>query len=254
MAGNEITSRPPISLRRRPILTLLVPLLAAALFVRLGVWQLARLAERRAFNATLLARREAPPVPVGALGADTAAGHYRRASATGVFLYDRELAYAGRTHEGSPGVNLLTPLRAAGTDTVVMVNRGWVYSPDAATVAFAKWRERDSVAVAGFAETFAATGRGAPPSGAPKAERGSRSGAVYRLNRADVERAVGLPVAPFILVQTSDSATRGDSVPVRLVLPSLDEGPHGSYAMQWFSFATIAVVGGAVLFLKRRDA
>ena len=29
--------------------------------------------------------------------------------------------------------------------------------------------------------------------------------------------------------------------------PSLDEGPHRSYAIQWFSFAAIALVGGTLL-------
>jgi cytochrome oxidase assembly protein ShyY1 len=30
-------------------------------------------------------------------------------------------------------------------------------------------------------------------------------------------------------------------------LPALDDGPHLTYALQWFSFAVIAVVGGALL-------
>jgi cytochrome oxidase assembly protein ShyY1 len=35
-------------------------------------------------------------------------------------------------------------------------------------------------------------------------------------------------------------------------VPTFDEGPHLSYAIQWFAFATIAVVGGAVLLLRDR--
>jgi cytochrome oxidase assembly protein ShyY1 len=33
-------------------------------------------------------------------------------------------------------------------------------------------------------------------------------------------------------------------------LPELTGGPHLSYAVQWFSFAAIAVVGSVVLFLR----
>lgn len=230
----------------RPFLTLAIPLACAALFARLGVWQLSRLAERQAFNRTLAGRLAAPPVDGANLPADTAVGHYRLVSARGVLLYDREVAYAGRSRQGSPGVNLLSPLKLVGRDTVVMVNRGWAYSPDASTVDFARWRERDTVSVVGYAETFAAVGA----RGETRAASGMRQ--VRALNRAAVERAVGLPLARYLIVQTSDSALRADSVPVRLGAPALDEGPHRSYAIQWFGFATIAVVGGVALFRRSR--
>ena len=48
--------------------------------------------------------------------------------------FANEYALASRTRQGSPGVNIMTPLRIAGTDTAVLVNRGWVYAPDAMTV------------------------------------------------------------------------------------------------------------------------
>jgi cytochrome oxidase assembly protein ShyY1 len=41
-----------------------------------------------------------------------------------------------------------------------------------------------------------------------------------------------------------------DQFPRRVELPPLDDGPHLSYAIQWFAFATIAV-GGAVLWLRK---
>jgi len=246
----------------RRALGLAIPLACAALFVRLGVWQLSRLAERRAFNATLAVRLSAPPVDVAALPADTAQGHYRRVTAAGVLRYDREVVLAGRARQGAPGVHLLTPLDVPGRgarDAVVMVNRGWVYSADAATVEPARWRERDTVRVEGYVETYRVDSRkqtavSSQPS-ARSRER-SASGAPLRtirgLDREAIERAVGSSVAPYVLVQTGDTAVR-DSVPVRLGLPSLDEGPHRNYAIQWFAFAVIAVVGGVALF-KRQTA
>jgi surfeit locus 1 family protein len=228
--------------RKRAFLTLAIPLACAALFVRLGVWQLSRLHEKRAFNASLSQRLAAPPTPVTNLSPDTALGHYLRVSATGKMLYDREIAYAGRTHEGSPGVDLLTPLKIAGRDTVVIVNRGWAYSPDASTIDHARWKERDSVSISGYAETFAGK------------ERGNAAGRVHALDRDAIQAMVGkeFPIAPYILVQTSDSAKHADSIPVRLVTPALDEGPHQSYAIQWFGFALVAVVGGVALSRRSR--
>ena len=229
-------------MRLRAFLTLAVPLACAALFVRLGVWQLSRLQQKRAFNAVLMERLAAPPADVGSLPGDTALGHYRRVSASGTMLYDREVAYAGRSHEGSPGVDLLTPMKIAGRDTVVMVNRGWAYSFDAATIDHARWKEKDPSHVAGYAETFAGKERG---NAQPAQHR------VHALDRAAIEAMVGLPVAPYVVVQTSDSA-HADSIPVRLEIPAPDEGPHKSYAIQWFSFALVAVVGGVALSRRSR--
>jgi surfeit locus 1 family protein len=229
--------------RPRALLTLAIPLTCAALFVRLGVWQLSRLKEKRAFNAILVERLASPPVAVGVLPADTARGHYRRVSARGAMLYDREVVYAGRSHEGSPGVDLLTPMRIGGRDTVVMINRGWAYSPDAGTINEARWKEKDSASVAGYAETFAGKERGAAANGARR---------VHALDREAIQALVGVPVAPYILVQTSDSVAHADSVPVRLAMPALDEGPHQSYAIQWFCFALVAVVGGVALSRRSR--
>ena len=237
-------------MRTRAILAIAIPLACAALFARLGVWQLSRLRDRRAFNAILAVRLAASPVDVAALPADTAQGHYRRASASGVLLYDRQVVYAGRAHEGAPGADLLTPLAVAGRDTVVMIDRGWVYSADAASVDSARWRERDSASVSGFAETYAGTSR--PPSAASTQQR-----VVRALDRSEIERLVGRPVAPYVLVQLPDSTSSSsssslrDSVPIRRDLPAMSEGPHASYAGQWFSFAVIALVGGVVLFRIR---
>jgi surfeit locus 1 family protein len=226
--------------RRRTLLTLAIPFACAALFVRLGVWQLSRLQEKRAFNAVLGQRLAAPPADITALPADTALGHYRRVSATGTMLYGREVVYAGRSHEGAPGVDLLTPMKVAGHDTVVMINRGWAFSPDAGSIDDSLWKEKDSASVAGYAETFSGK------------ERAVAQRRVHALDHAAIEKLVGLPVAPYILVQTSDTARHADSVPVRLGVPALTEGPHQSYAIQWFSFALVAVVGGVALARRSR--
>jgi surfeit locus 1 family protein len=227
-------------MRLRAFLTLAVPLAFAALFVRLGFWQLSRLEQKRAFNAVLSARLAAPPADVTTLPSDTALGHYRRVTASGTMLYDHEVVYAGRSREGSPGVDLLTPLKLDGRDTVVMVNRGWAYSFDAATIDKTRWREKDSARVAGYTETF--TGK----------ERSAVPGRVHALDRTAIQAIVGLPVAPYLIVQTSDSARHADSIPVRLEIAAPNEGPHKSYAIQWFSFALVAVVGGVALSRRSR--
>jgi surfeit locus 1 family protein len=226
---------------RRSIIFCVLAALAAILFVRLGFWQLARLRAKVQRNAVIAVQQREPTVQFAMLPRDTAAAHYRRASVSGVFDYGGELVAAGRTHQGSPGVDLVTPLRLAGSDTVVLVNRGWVYSPDGSSVDRARWRERDSVTVVGYVEQYA------PDAGTTTAARDPR--VVRRISRREASSRIPYPLAPYYLVQTGDTAS---SHPVRREMPAIDEGPHRGYAIQWFSFAAIALAGAIAVVWKDR--
>jgi surfeit locus 1 family protein len=231
----------------RRLLGLTIPLACAALFVSLGFWQLRRHEARAALNAPLAARLMEAPVPFREIPADTAGQRWRRVTLTGRFRYDLEQVQASRTNAGSPGVHLLTPLERAGTDTLVVITRGWVYSPDAASVELARWREEDEVTLTGYVLPLAADGPAAPVS-----EPGAAATVppLRAMHRAALEDRLGAPVTPVLVVMTSDSAARADSVPRRLALPAVDAGPHRSYALQWFAFALIAVVGGVALYRR----
>ena len=176
---------------------------------------------------------------------DTASAEYRRATATGTFDWNNELSLAARTHEGSPGANILTPLLVPGTDTAVLINRGWVYAADAMRVDFARWREPNATAVTGYLVEIPRGGRGV-------VSATSNPRVVRRLQYDSLAKRLPFPIAPFILVATeirspgSPSASR-DSTPARLPTPLLDEGPHLGYAIQWFAFAVIGLVGAAVV-------
>ena len=228
---------------RRTLVFCVFALLASGLFTRLGFWQLARLRERQIRNVTIAEQQERAPMPLAALSPDTGAAHYRHASVIGRFDYDHELVVTSRTRRGSPGVELLTPVRVAGSDTAVLVNRGWVYSPDGGTVDRARWREADTANVAGYVELFS------PDAGTTSA-RDPR--VVRRVSRREITAKIPYPVAPFYLVSVGDTANL--THPARHEMPVLDNGPHGGYAVQWFSFATIAIVGAAAVVRRERRA
>ena len=228
-------------MRPKALLGLAIPLACAALFVRLGVWQVARHQERAAYNAAVAARLAEGPVPFPTLPTDTGAVRGRRVTLTGRFRYDLEQVLASRSNGGAPGVHLLTPLERVENDTLVIVVRGWVFSPDAATVDRATWREEDTVTVAGYASPLLASGP-PPPVDSLKPLR--------FLSQSALSARIGRPVAPALLVMTSDAAGPADSVPRRLGVPELGAGSHRSYAIQWFAFALIAVVGGVMLFRR----
>ena len=217
-------------------------IIAAAVCLRLGVWQLHRLAERRARNALIVARLDSATVDLAGLPRDSAAAHFRRVRVAGVPDYEHELIFATRTRQGSPGVNLLTPVRRPGSDTAVLVNRGWVYSPDGSTIDAGKWHDRDSV-FTGYAEEFPSTGGSAFT---------SRPNVIARLSYDVVAKTLPYPVAPMYVVALGTGATAPDQI-ARLTVPPLDEGPHLSYAIQWFCFALIAVAGGVIAW-RRGDA
>ena len=213
----------------------------AAIFISLGFWQLRRLDARRQTNALLAARRLAPPVELDSLPRDTAVAHYRRVQVRGSYDHPQEILLTLRGRNGSPGVNILTPLLRTRKDTVVLINRGWVYSPDGMTVDTQPWREADTLNGTGFVETFPTKGPFEPPN--PARPRSFR-----RLNRADIQKVFPYPIANYYVVLT-DSA-ESSHVPPRVEAPPLDEGSHRNYAIQWFAFAVISIVG-LVIFLRR---
>jgi surfeit locus 1 family protein len=213
----------------------------AVVSIALGFWQLRRLSARRQTNAMLASRRIAPQVELDSLPSDTAAAHFRRVHLRGVYDHAQEIVLTLRGRSGSPGINILTPLLRANKDTAVLVNRGWIYSPDGMTADTRPWHEADTLNGAGFVETFPTKGPFAPPN--PARPRSFR-----RLNRSELLKVFPYPIANYYVVLT-DSA-QSSNVPPRVEPAPLDEGPHMLYAIQWFSFAVISIVG-LVIFLRR---
>jgi surfeit locus 1 family protein len=220
-------------LRGRDLAGAVLALAVAALFVRLGFWQLARLRERQAQNAIIVARRALPPVDLPMHRLEPDALRDRRARAQGVYDYAHQRVWSGRTFDESPGVALLTPLRLSD-GSAVFVDRGFASSPDAAHVDASRYREGDTTSVTGLVLP------------APR-DRGDVNPAVLRDS---------LPYALLpIVVQLDDTAAARPAGLRRWPPPALDNGPHLSYAIQWFCFALIAVVGtAAVLWRQARRA
>jgi surfeit locus 1 family protein len=223
-------------MNKRTISFLAFAAIVAAGCIRLGIWQLDRLKQRRAHNAEVATKLVAPPMTIEQVMTDTGALRFRRAMASGTFDFAHEIALSSRTHNGSPGVDLITPLRTHASDSAVLVNRGWVYAPDGMTVDFGKWHEPDTATVTGYLEELPTAGAGGVTT-----TMGGRI--VRRLQRDSLAGRFPYPIARYMLVQLSPSSGADSATPVRLTIPALDEGPHQAYAVQWFAFAIIALVG-----------
>src|SRR5215213_5406599 len=119
---------------RRLWMTLLV-VVGAIILGRLGMWQLDRLAQRRAFNSSLNTRMAQPALTLTSAPIDPNALEYRRVEVRGVYDPAQEIVLRNRELDGVPGVHILTPLRISGGATAVLVDRGWLPREQAAPAA-----------------------------------------------------------------------------------------------------------------------
>ena len=114
------------------VLVLLVALAGMGPTASLGRWQLSRAAQKEAITQARSAQAALPELD-GRTLAQTGLGVsvpeallYRRLALKGEWLGEHTVYLDNRQMHGRPGFYVLTPLRLQGTDTVVMVQRGWV--------------------------------------------------------------------------------------------------------------------------------
>lgn len=229
------------------------------LFVNFGLWQFRRLAQRQTYNALLESRLEADPQPLNRLlnrysptapeyAEDSAA--YRRARVTGRFDSANEILLRSRAYDGSPGYHVLTPLRLS-PDRALLVDRGWVpFALDDPPIKEAAPPDA-RVTVTGILKPAEV-----PPSGGGFLDRlgliqrdpaEGKLGAVFFVNPARIGRQLPYTLEPVSLELATQTPVQSGQLPVPPPPPEITNGPHLSYAFQWFSFALIGVVGYAVL-------
>jgi surfeit locus 1 family protein len=224
---------------RRLWLTPLV-LVGAVILVRLGFWQLDRLAQRRAINAALAARRAEPPVPLTPALAGAADQEYRHVEARGVFDSSKEIIQRNRALDGAPGVHVLTPLRLIGSDAAILVDRGWIPQGESAPDARQRYAApTGEVVVVG--QLRRSQDNSSPPYDPPFSADRPQLDAWFHIDTARIGQQIGYPLLPAFIEQLP--APTDLALPRRDPLTDLGEGPHLSYAIQWFSFAAILLVG-----------
>ena len=238
---------------RRASLVVAVVLVAAAA-IGLGRWQLRRLRDRRASNAALATAGELPAL---ALPADLTAARTidsgRRIVATGHFQTGDQVLLRGHVQDDAPGIQIVTPFVFDTGNTVLWVLRGFVRSPDAVTPPDTiPAPTTGTVTISGLASAIPVT----RDSGAALLHNGVTTW--KRLDRAMLAaRRPG--TLPVYLILAGDSSGAGRLAVV--APPTLSDGPHLSYALQWFGIALAVITFGALVLwrdgresLPRREA
>lgn len=234
------------ALRPRWIVLHILLVIVVALFGLAGFWQLDRLAERRDHNA-LVARRSRMPEQVLRRFLDSPGeATYRHIVARGRYDIGREIVLRSRGNEEQPGNHVLTPLVMDGGRAVI-VDRGWVPARFESPPVVDALPPDGELVVSGIVLPSEGSGPFTP---SPKRERLE---AIARIDIGRIGRALPYETFPsYLVLREQDPRQRGDyPVPAssRLVL---EEGPHLIYAIQWFLFIAIALIGYRAIL--RREA
>jgi len=237
-----------IAWSKRLVKLLAVAVLVIATCISLGIWQIARLHQKQQFNAAVTAGLSRSPAPVSTLlpaGVDPAAVRYRKAEATGTYDVAHEVVLYGRTQADQAGNHLLTPLEL-DDGGAILVDRGWVPleidEPGSAPAA----PPTGEVTVTGV--LFASEGDAPGPIGTA-----SFNTIMGRVDLARIQAQLPYRIEPVYLLLQGQTPAQTGGLPAPSPLPELSEGPHLSYAIQWFTFAGIALVGLVVLARREDD-
>jgi surfeit locus 1 family protein len=226
-------------------------LVVAGVCVRLGIWQLDRLEQRVDRNTKIKARLDEPalefppPIPLEEQS-------YRRVSVHGTFDPEQAVLLENQSYNEQPGFHMLVPLTIEDMGIALLVDQGWL--PFEQVLG-----EDPRVLAEGEAGELTVKGVLLPGQGEPAiaflADRTPSPGEpplrTWRVVNIDgLQNQMPFSLYPLYLARTAPpSGIEGGPLPV--FEPDLSNGPHLSYAIQWFSFAAIALFGGAA-WLRHR--
>jgi surfeit locus 1 family protein len=233
----------PKMFQRKWLIATLLVFAGTALCIRLGIWQLDRLAQRRAFNAqfesaqaesVLNLNRELPK------DINIIAMEWRSVKVTGEYDFANQVALRNQYNGNQYGYHLLTPLLFDAK--AVLIDRGWI--PADGNSALSDWRKYDELGIVNVAGQIR-LGQAKPVFGGVADTLPENSTKLEIWNNADVVQIAGqmpYPVLPVYIQPATDVSDTEPPIPFQPEV-EITEGPHFGYALQWFTFATILFVG-----------
>lgn len=232
----------------------LIVIVMFIVLVNLGLWQLRRLDQRRERNAEIMAGLNQPATVLTGQPVRPDELNFHRVSTTGMFDNNDSVAIRNRPFNGLPGVHLLTPLHIEGSEQAVLVDRGWIPLEDAEPERWSSYAVEGEVTIEGIAKQKQPRPAGflvpTDPTPGPGEDRLEQW---FRVDIDRIQEQLSYPLLPIFIEQSPDGQ---DTPPLQEGDPVLDEGPHLSYALQWFSFSLILLITYGALMrqeIKRTD-
>jgi surfeit locus 1 family protein len=221
----------------------LIPFLATALLVAAGVslgqWQDRRAAQKIGLQHKLAERAaEAPLLLTPGLDTSGAAAlEYRHVRVTGQFVAGWPLYLNNRPQDGRAGFYLVMPLKIEGSDTHVLVERGWLPRNTGDATRLPHYATPSgTVTVEGIVKASAGH---VMQLGTPEPVR--PGAIVQNIDPAQFAKASGMKLQPFFIEQ-SGPAPAFEALVRDWPAPSLGVEKHQGYALQWYALAVMALL------------
>lgn len=199
----------------------------------LGQWQMDRRMEAVTEINKVLENYDEPAVPLAGnanlFTAFQAPQEWTPVTMTGEYAEEDTRIVRNRPKAGKPGYEVLVPFRTDAGETIV-VNRGWLPIGNTAG--------RPDVVPAPPEGEVTVQVRTRP--GEPDIGRDAPAGQLASIELVAFEESVGYQVADTAYGEMVEEDPAPPSRPQTLVPPTLDEGPHLSYSVQWFLFGLMS--------------
>jgi surfeit locus 1 family protein len=232
------------------LITTLLVFLGTSVCIRLGIWQLNRLEQRRVFNTQVESMRAAKMLDLNQnLPQDLSAMEWRAVTVTGEYDFENQVALRNRYNGDQYGYHLITPLLFEGT--AVLVDRGWIPADGNSTPGdWRKYDETGTVTVTGQVRL----GQEKPAFGGVADAPPGSGEMLFVWNNLNVEQISAQMSYPILNIYIQPNADDSDTSPPISFQPvvEISEGSHFGYALQWFTFAAILFVGYP-FYLRKQD-
>ena len=212
--------------------------------INLAFWQLRRLDQRREFNSAVRTNANQPIASFDDVATATTEPsdiEWRRIRVSGTYVADHQFLVVNRSQNGGTGRNVVDALQL-NDGSLLLVNRG--FAPEATDPQPVPPGPVDIVGRLRVSEKRA-TGQTADESTDQLTE-------IRRIDIGVLSAQFDATVLPMYVEQLESNPADDPSVQP-IVAPTLDEGPHLSYTIQWFIFS-ICVIAGWVLAVRRSIA
>lgn len=206
--------------------------MAAAGFVRLGLWQLDRAGGKVAEHAALLRQSQADAVAIETLPADGPPPRGRHVRLRGEYLNGCAILLQAEFFDGQIGYGVVTPFRLASGGALVLVERGWTSGILPPGMPPALHPVAGPVEVAGQIHVQPADRRAV-------SQRIDAARRPLRMRGLDMDLAAELLGEPVYPHSVRLAAGQPGALARHWPAANPDVNQNLSYAMQWFGLAAL---------------